>query len=36
MVLVVHFLFFLDQHKLHMVVFGLVVLLVVVVDQTMP
>ena len=24
------------QHKLHMVVFGLVVLLLVVVDQTMP
>ena len=36
MVLVVQFLLFLNQHKLHMVVFGFVVLLVVVVDQTMP
>ena len=36
MVHVVQFLLFYYQHKLHMVVFGLVVLLLVVVDQTMP
>ena len=37
MVLVVQFLLFLYQHKLHKVAIGLVVLhLVVVVDQTMP
>ena len=36
MVLFVQFLLFLNQHKLHMVVFGFVVLHLDVVDQTMP
>ena len=36
MVLVVQFLLFLYEHKLHKVVIGLVVLHLVVVDQTMP